>query len=195
MRFVVAAGLFAALAPACVAAAERVACREAEQKFETRRGNLTSLEINNFLFAAAANDCEKLVPLLLDNGASLEARDREGNRALARAAQAGRVPVITLLIARGAEIDARNIAGSTALYLASEKDRGPAIDALIAAGAAVDLPGRSGVRPLAAAAFNGAEAAVAALLAHGAQPEAGDAGGKTAADLATATEFKERLTP
>ena len=166
--------------PQAASAAERAACTEAARRVETQAGQLNALEINNLLFAAAENDCEALAVKLLDNGASLEARDREGNRALARAARAGRAAMVQMFLARGAEIDARNIIGSTALYLAAEKDRAQAIDVLLKAGANINLPGRSGARPLAAAAFNGAEAAVTGLLANGAEVAAADITGKTA---------------
>ena len=167
--------------------AERTACVEAARRFDSQNGQLNSIEINNMLFAAAENDCEALALRLLDNRASLEARDREGNRALARAARAGRVAMVRLFLEKGAEIDARNIAGSTALYLAAEKDRGQAIAVLLAAGANLNLAGRSDERPLAAAAYNGAETAVEALLARGAQVDATDATGKTALAYASAT--------
>ena len=174
----------AATGPVSASAADRVACRDLERRFETQRGNLTALEINNLLFAAADRSCEALIAPLIDGGASPEARDREGNRALARAARAGSLAAVRLLLERGAPVDARNIAGSTALYLAAERDREQAVEILVAAGADVDLPGRSGARALAAAAYNGAESAVAALLAHGAQADAADASGKPAAAYA-----------
>ena len=139
------AGFF--LGSTAASAADQVLCRDIARKYEARRGEFTSLEVNNSLFVAAEKSCDALIAMVLDDGASLEARDREGNRALARAARAGATIVVRLLLARGAEVDARNIAGSTALYLAAEKDKTQVIGVLINAGANVDLPGRSGVRP------------------------------------------------
>ena len=53
-----------------------------------------------------------LARALLAAGASLEARDRLGAMALARAARAGHVALVELFLARGAAIDARNLFGA-----------------------------------------------------------------------------------
>ena len=132
------------------------------------------------LFAAARLGCEKEARALLDHGAAIEGRDREGKTALARAAQAGKIKLVTLLLDKGAEINARSVNGSTPLFLAAEADRPPVVQTLLERGADPNVPGRSGLRPLAAAAYNGSEESVARLLKHGADPNALDDDGKGA---------------
>ncbi|MBV9286709.1 MAG: ankyrin repeat domain-containing protein, partial [Hyphomicrobiales bacterium] len=77
-------------------------------------------QATTLLFRAARLGCEKEAEALLDRGASIKGRDREGATALARAAQAGKLKILTLLLDRGADVNARLIDGSTALFLAAE---------------------------------------------------------------------------
>jgi ankyrin repeat protein len=132
------------------------------------------------LFAAARLGCEREARALLDRGAAVDAKDREGATALARAAQAGKMPLITLLLDRGANVNARAVDGSTALFFAAEADRGAAVALLLDRGADPNIPGRVGLRPLAAAAYNGSEESAELLLKHGADPNALDDDGKGA---------------
>jgi len=132
------------------------------------------------LFAAARLGCEKEARALLDRGAAIEGRDREGKTALARAAQAGKIKLVTLLLGKGAEINAHSVNGSTPLFLAAEADRPPVVQTLLERGADPNVPGRSGLTALAAAAYNGSEGTVDLLLKHGANPNAIDEDGKGA---------------
>jgi ankyrin repeat protein len=132
------------------------------------------------LFAAARLGCEKEARALLDRGAAIEGRDREGKTALARAAQAGKIKLVTLLLGKGAEINARSVNGSTPLFLAAEADRPPVVQTLLERGADPNVPGRSGLTALAAAAYTGSEGTVELLLKHGADPNAVDEDGKGA---------------
>jgi ankyrin repeat protein len=132
------------------------------------------------LFAAARLGCEKEARALLERGAAIEARDREGKTALAQAAKAGKVRLVTLLLGKGAEINARSVNGSTPLFLAAEADRPPVVQTLLERGADPNIPGRSGLTALAAAAYNGSEGTVETLLKYGANPNAIDEDGKGA---------------
>ena len=132
------------------------------------------------LFAAARLACEPEARALLDHGAPVNARDRNGMTPLAKAAQAAKARVMQLLIERGANVGARAIDGSTPLYYAAEADRPNAVRLLLDHGADPNIPGRSGERPLAAAAFNGEADAVALLIERGADPNALDDDGKSA---------------
>jgi uncharacterized protein len=132
------------------------------------------------LFSVARLGCEKEARALLDRGAAIDARDREGATALGRAAQAGKIAVAALLIDRGAAVNARAVDGSTPLFYAAEADRGAAIRLLLDRGADPNIPGRKGARPLAAAAYNGSAGSVELLLKHGADPNALDDDGKSA---------------
>lgn len=154
------------------------ACTALGARYDREKTGDTALEISQILFAASDADCDGLVGRLLDDGASAEARDRLGNRPLARAARSGAGAVTALLIARGAQVDHRNLAGSTALYLAAEQDKPGTARLLLEHGADPNLPGTSGVTPLGAAAFAGDVALVEALLQHRADPNTRDGTGK-----------------
>jgi ankyrin repeat protein len=132
------------------------------------------------LFAAARLACAPETRALLDHGAPVNVRDRDGMTPLAKAAQAGKVRVMQVLIERGANVGARAINGSTPLYYAAEADRQNAVRLLLDHGADPNIPGRSGERPLAAAAFNGEADTVALLIKRGADPNALDDDGKGA---------------
>jgi ankyrin repeat protein len=132
------------------------------------------------LFAAARLGCEPEARALLDRGAAIDARDREGATALDRAAKASKIKLVILLLSRGADVNARAVNGSTPLFYAAEADRAEALRLLLDHGADPNIPGRSGLRPLAAAAYNGSEESVERLLKQGADPNALDDDGKGA---------------
>jgi ankyrin repeat protein len=119
-----------------------------------------------------------LATKLLDQGASVDARDRLGARPLSHAAKSGHLQMVDLLLGRGAPIDARNLAGATALYFAAEGSHISIAQRLIERGAGVNLRGRSGISPIAAAAYAGNDVIVEALLAHGADERTPDETGK-----------------
>ena len=137
-------------------------------------------QATTLLFAAARLGCEAQARALLDRGAAIDAKDREGKTALAKAAEADKLPVIKLLLERGANVNARAVDGSTPLFYAAEQDRGAVVALLLERGADPNLPGRKGLRALAAAAFNGSTESVEALMKFGADPNALDDDGQGA---------------
>jgi ankyrin repeat protein len=137
-------------------------------------------QATTLLFAAARLGCEAEARALLDRGAVIDAKDREGKTALAKAAEADKLPLITLLLERGANVNARAVDGSTPLFYAAEQDRGAVVALLLERGGDPNLPGRKGLRPLAAAAFNGSTESVAELMKFGADPNAVDNDGSAA---------------
>ena len=105
------------------AAAAEADCRELEQKYNSTRPGITSIELNAILFASAAKDCGALARRLIAAGASLQARDRTGAMPLAHAARRGHAALVARLLAEGAAIDARDLNGSTALYADAQAER------------------------------------------------------------------------
>ncbi|WP_426440717.1 ankyrin repeat domain-containing protein [Bradyrhizobium genosp. P] len=161
-----------------LAAQDPARCRELIRKYETGKAQFTAIEVSLTLFAAADADCTNLATELLDQGASVDARDRLGARPLSHAARSGHLDMVDLLLARGAPIDARNLAGSTALYFAAERGQAAIVQRLIDRGADVNLTGQSGASPVAAAAYGGRDMVMRMLLAHGADGRKADDTGK-----------------
>jgi len=159
-------------------AADPERCQGLSRRFETAKPQITAIELSQTLFSAVDANCLDLVTRLLDEGASVDARDRLGARPLSHAARSGHLQIVDLLLAHGAPIDARNLAGSTALYLAAEGSHIAIAQRLIERGADVKLSGRSGITPIAAAAYAGNEIIFDALLARGADERAADDTGK-----------------
>jgi ankyrin repeat protein len=159
-------------------AAEPERCQGLDRRFEIAKPQITAMEVSLTLFSAVDGNCPNLVTKLLDQGASLDARDRLGARPLGRAAKSGHLQMVDLLLSRGAPIDARNLVGATALYFAAEGSHIAIAQRLIERGADVKLTGRSGISPIAAAAYAGNDIIFDALLAHGADERSPDDTGK-----------------
>ena len=172
-------------------AAESGVCREIEAKYDTTRRQLTSLEVNQTLFLATDTGCEGLARRLLDEGASLQAKDRLGAMPLSHAAREGRSSLVALYLDKGSAINARNLTGATALYFAADTERPRIVALLLEKGADPNLAGRSGVTPLAAAAFKGNDKIVELLIAGGADPKLVDQTGKAAITYAAARGFAD----
>ncbi len=90
------------------------------------------------LHSACASGHAAIVEILVDAGASLDARDVEGMTPLHQAAWHDRLEVVRLLIARGAPVAARNVYGGTALgtlrwAIENRPEPRPDADAIIAA--------------------------------------------------------------
>src|SRR5579871_3124732 len=87
------ASLLGAMLPSWLAAqparTDSYACREIERRYELVKSEITAIQLNQTLFAAADKGCDPLARALLAAGASLEARDRLGAMPLAHAAGAG----------------------------------------------------------------------------------------------------------
>jgi ankyrin repeat protein len=159
-------------------AADSERCQGLSRRLELAGPQITAMEVSLTLFSAVDGNCVDLASRLLDQGASVDARDRLGARPLSHAARSGHLQMVDLLLARGAPIDARDLAGATALYFAAEGSHISIAQRLIERGADVKLTGRSGISPVAAAAYAGNDAIVEALLAAGADHRAPDETGK-----------------
>jgi ankyrin repeat protein len=65
----------------------------------------------------------KLTELLIELGADVEARDKDGQTPLHVASQAGPLDIARMLIEHGAEVSAQDKIGQTPLHLASQAGR------------------------------------------------------------------------
>jgi ankyrin repeat protein len=172
----VAIAVFGTISAALAAESER--CQELGRRYHAAKPQVTAIEVSLTLFSATDANCLALATELLNEGASVDARDRLGARPLSHAARSGHLEMVDLLLARGAPIDARNLAGATALYFAAEGSHATVVQRLIERGADVKLTGRNGVSPVAAAAYAGNDTIVEALLDHGADERVPDETGK-----------------
>lgn len=107
------------------------------------------------------------VRILLEAGASVQARWKNGDTPLHRAAWYGHTEMAALLIEHGAVVDARNDWGWTPLHAAAGQDGHEVAELLITAGADVNARNRSGQTPLDLA--WGDERMKALLRRHGAR--------------------------
>ena len=77
----------------------------------------------------------KIVKLLLDKGANINAKNFGGSTALIQAAMFGQVNVVELLLARGADINAVDTHDMSALDMAKAARNAPLVQMLQQAGA------------------------------------------------------------
>src|SRR5512147_2945218 len=68
-------------------AADSERCQELGRKFRTAKLQITAIEVSLALFSAVDGNCIGLATVLLDYGASVDARDRFGARPLSHAAR------------------------------------------------------------------------------------------------------------
>lgn len=138
------------------------------------------------LFAAMRGDV-KAVSALLDNGADVNVRHKDGWSGLLLAAVNGHSPVVQVLLDKGAKVDAKEkLMGQTALIWASKGGYTALAKALLKAGANVNVRDKFGGTALTRTANSGKAAIVKTLLEAGADINAREYDGDTALIEATA---------
>ena len=81
-----------------------------------------------------------VVELLIDHGADIEAKDRQGFTPLHMAAKEGHLDTARLLVARGARTDAANSQGAMPIHKAAQHNRLQVLEFLVTeAGVSVDV--------------------------------------------------------
>lgn len=137
------------------------------------------------LIIAAQEGNGRVVALLLECGARVDAAADDGATALMMSTQNGHATVIPLLLDAGADVDARNVHGATALFLAVTRADIDAAKLLVEAGAAVNIVSVNN-HTLYFAASNGQSAMVDLLIGTGdADVDASDCNGVTPVLAAT----------
>ncbi|KAF5919364.1 hypothetical protein HPG69_006116 [Diceros bicornis minor] len=128
-----------------------------------------------------------LATQLLQQGASVEERDRAGRTPLHLAVLRGHVPLVSLLLQRGAPVGAADRAGRTPLHEAAWHGHSRVAELLLRRGATAAARSRAGLTPLHWAAALGRTLLAGRLLsAPGPCPAAADARGWTVAHWAAA---------
>ena len=127
---------------------------------------------------------EAVVERLLEKGADVALKDKEGRTALYSAAWNGHEAVVETLLQKGADVALKDKYGQTALYLAAQNGHEAVVEKLLQKGADVTLKDEDGQTALHSAAWNGHEAVVEALLQKGADVALKDKYRRTALHLA-----------
>ncbi|KDO32888.1 hypothetical protein SPRG_02579 [Saprolegnia parasitica CBS 223.65] len=120
------------------------------------------------LFAAAINDHDEVVGLLLDANANVNHTSKDGLTPLMVAVRMGHAIVVRRLLSAGAKVNCKDNDGITALYAASNGGHADAVQLLLCAGADVNWRNNDGNTALYAASNGGHADAVQLLLCAGA---------------------------
>ncbi|MGN1309765.1 MAG: ankyrin repeat domain-containing protein, partial [Akkermansia sp.] len=131
-------------------------------------------KVNDALLEAAREGNAECVRQLLDRGADIEAKDKDGETALIRAAWYGKTEVVSLLLDRGADIEAKDKYGYTPLIKAAEEGKKEVVSLLLDRGADIEAKDEFGYTALIKAAKYGKTKVVSLLLDRGADIEAKD---------------------
>lgn len=153
--------------------------------FLTSGAKFSARDSGNALIAAARQGDVKLAKLLIEKGADINAKDYNGDCALAHAASKGHVDVAELLIAQGVNINAINNHDDTPLHSAAYGGNKYIAELLIAKGANVNAKDSFGHTPLYIAENNRHQEVVELLLASGADANAKENHGTTALYIAS----------
>ncbi|HNY10895.1 MAG TPA: protein kinase [Candidatus Wallbacteria bacterium] len=94
-------------------------------------------EIDDALLNAIAEGDSEVARILIDNGASVNAKDRDNDTALLKSVALGNAEIVKLLVDRGADVMAENNFGWTADMLAKDRKREDILKIVSAAGGAV----------------------------------------------------------
>ena len=136
---------------------------------------------DSWLLEAAAEGHEVVVKRLLEEGATPDARDAEGQTPLLLAAAKGHVVIVTLLLEEGAELETREIwLGLTPLERAAAEGQVAVVKLLVEKGAELDIQDKNSWTPLFWAVIKGHIAVVKLLIEKGAKLNAQDNKSRTA---------------
>ena len=130
-------------------------------------------------YAIAMSDDQKLVQALIDVGADLNFKDKNGDTLLHRAVRHGNKNLIDVFVSNGLDVNVKNKHGLTPLYYAIYSRNAYTIDFLVKRGADVNAKAKAGLTPLHYAATYGDPEAIDALIAVGADVNAKTDAGAT----------------
>ena len=133
----------------------------------------------------AAWQFPNVIPLLIDHGADVHAKDVQGRTALHHAAERNRLKGIKSLITAGANVNAADNYGSRPLHCAACYGHRDAVELLIANDAEVNSIDNVGRPPLYYAARWGRGSVAALLISKGANPNIADKWGWTPVHIAS----------
>ncbi|OAA71494.1 Pfs, NACHT and Ankyrin domain protein [Cordyceps fumosorosea ARSEF 2679] len=128
---------------------------------------------------------QRIVKLLLEKGANVNAKDNEGRTPLSYVAEKGHEAITKLLLDKGADAEAKDNDSRTPLSYVAEKGHEAIAKLLLDKGADVETNDNNSRTPLSYVAEKGYEAFAKLLLDKGADAEAKDKDGQTPLSRAT----------
>lgn len=128
---------------------------------------MDQININGqFLMAARADRIERVLALL-EEGAKVNSRDRNGDSPLNMAASKGNLPLVNVLMKAGADVNLANLSGVTPLMGATFSGNAEIMRKLLAAGANIAPLDRVKKNAVTYAAGNGCSECLAELIRAG----------------------------
>jgi ankyrin repeat protein/WD40 repeat protein len=154
---------------------------QGKPKLSPYSGNLNS----DLLIAAKEGDATK-VAALIEKGANVNSRDKDGDTALMIASLSARdITTVKVLLARGADVNAKSDDNDTALIYAAADDDSEILQALLEKGAEMNHQNDNGYSPLIMASVNELRLPNSKfLLTHGADLSLKNDNGETALTMA-----------
>ncbi|NIM59890.1 MAG: serine hydrolase [Candidatus Aminicenantes bacterium] len=156
------------------------------------RGAVLEAEGETALLFAAMKGDVKALSALLEEGAGVNIKHKDGWSGLILAAANGHLPVVQALLEKDANVDAKeNLMGQTSLIWAAKGGHTAVAKALLKAGANVNARDKFGGSALTRAASRGQSEIIKILLEEGADINARESDGDTAIIEATAESHLE----
>lgn len=153
------------------------------QRLKTHDVNEKDVDGATPLHAACLSGNLRVVQILLDKGANIEATEMRGQTPMHWAAQRGHTQCINLLKMRGANVNARDEFQRTPLRQAAKNGHEEAISALISHGANIEAEDVKKQTPYFVASLHGQMYAAECLKNFGAKTQITNSDGKTVEDV------------
>jgi len=155
------------------------------------RYGYTLSEAERTALTAALHDSRRdIIRRLLNRGANVNLKDKEGSTPLHYAARQPDEELADLLLANGADPNALDASGKTPLHHAAREDS-DIVRVLLKYGARADVTDKDGDTPVHEAALRGRVEIVELLLAHGADAGIRNNRGETPRDMAARRRHRE----
>jgi ankyrin repeat protein len=147
------------------------------------------------LHIAVSKGDQNIVEALLEKGANVEAKDKDGYNPLHIAVTKQNQKIVEALLEKGANVEVKDNYDQTPLHIAILKENKNIVEALLKHDADVEAQNKFGLTPLHQALMyrNGNPVIVEALLEKGANVEAKNINGHTPLYVATISEYEETV--